>query len=1048
MQKRINAIMFLISLCLLTNSISVYANKSLLNSKELTISDGLSNNTVRSIIKDDKGILWIGTENGLNRYDAYTFKQFNNKNNKSSTISDSFIRVLFKDRSGNIWIGTDNGGLIYYDWKSENTTTYKFNPNDENSISENSITAICESKDGSIWIGTISAGLNHFNRKTNKFTRYKHNRSIKNSLSNNYVQTLAEDEEGNLWIGTKGGGLNWYSPKTNVFKVFYSYPDKPNSLSSININDIIIDKDSLIWIATDYGLNSLSLKSNNFTRYYPLLNDINKTIGNKINKLYLNHAGYLWLGTDDGVVKYDIKNNLFNRISISSSKMILTLFEDFSGILWCGTVNNGILKYTNAKKNFNVNLPENIIKDELYGKTIRSIFVENDKSIWIGTDGDGLKYFDSNSGKVYNIPSEPYMKNHVNGKVISAISKDSQGNLWVGSWGEGITKIYKAETLNPKIKKVTYYKKNRHHPNSLADNIVQCIFEDSKCNIWVGTDDGLDLYNPDTDNFIHIKHRDGDSTSLIDNRIQSNSIIEDNLGNLWIGTWAGISKMCYNPKVEVENIYFSNYSSSSHGLSDDRITGLILNDNILWASTAGGGLNKLETRQQQNRPNVFKYYKEEDGLPNNLIYSIIVDNNNQFWMTTNHGLSKFYPETEIFKNYYESDGLLSNQFYWSAIFKDCEGTIYVGSIKGLNSFHPDEIIDNRYIPPIIITDILLSNRSIRSIPEYQDLIYKFNTGDVLELPFYNYSYTFEFVALDFSNPEKNQYSYFMEGVDEEWIDAGNRRFVTYSNLKEGNYVFRVRGSNDDGLWNNEGSSLELIIHPPFWKTWWFIFLISAILLGNIGYIIFLKISRYLEVENIRNQIATDLHDNIGAGLTEISFISEVLSRKSEIKNKHDIQEYLQRIGNNSRELLDSMGNIIWLINPKNDTLYKLIFHLGDCYRDLLLQAGISFKIKNIDSIEKLVIKPDIRQHLFLIFKEGLNNCIKHSNCKSIVLQTNVKGRFLTIQLVDDGKGFDLLSIKSGNGIQNMIERGRKINGELKIYSENEKGTKILFRGIV
>lgn len=1048
MKKSINSITFLISILFLTNVILVRANELSLNCKELTISNGLSNNTVRSIIKDDQGFLWIGTENGLNKYDGYSFKQYHHKTNQNNTISDSFIRILYKDKHGNIWIGTDNGGLIYYDWKTENLISYKFNPNDDNSISENSITAISESKDGSLWIGTISSGLNHFDRKTNKFTRYKHNPCIDNSLSNNCIQALAEDEDGNIWIGTKGGGLNSYNPYTNLFKVFYSYPNQVNSISSVDINDIVIDKDSTIWIATASGLNSLDPETNIFTRYYPNSNNINNSGSNRINKLLLSQAGYLWLGTDAGVIQYDFKTGLFMSKLLHPKKMVLTLFEDLSGMLWCGTLNNGILKYSVTQNRFNIHLPDNMNHDELEGKTIRSIYVEQNKNIWLGTDGDGLKYIDIKSRKVYSIPSRADIKNHVNGKVISEISRDSKGNMWIGSRGEGITKIHKTSLQNGIIEESTYYKKNRHHPNSLADNIVQCIFEDSKGNIWVGTNDGLDLYNPDTDDFTHIKHREGDSTSLIDNRIQSNAIIEDNQGNLWIGTWSGISRMHYDPEVEAEKIHFSNYSSNTHGLSDNRITGLLFDNDIIWVSTAGGGLNKLETIQNQPKQNMFTHFKEEDGLPNNLIYSIIDDNNNNLWISTNNGLSKFNPETEEFHNYYKSDGLLCNQFYWSAIYKDKEGNIYVGSIKGLNSFNPNDIFENKHIPPIVISDILLSNRSIHSLPEQENLLYKFNAGDILELPYYNYSYTFEFVALDFSNSEKNQYAYYMDGVDDEWIYAGNRRFVTYSNLKDGHYIFRVKGSNDDGLWNNEGTSVEIIIHPPFWKTWWFISLISFIMIGNIGYIIFLKIRRYLEIEKIRNQIAADLHDNIGAGLTEISIITEVLSRKSEIKNKHEIQEYLLRIGNNSRELVDSMSDIIWLINPKNDRLYKLILRLGDSYRDVFLQAGISFQIKNIGSLEKLVIKPDMRQHLFLIFKEGLNNCIKHSKCKSIVFKANVKGRFLTIQLVDDGKGFDLLSKKSGNGLQNMIERGRKINGELKIFSEIGKGTEVLFRGIV
>lgn len=1015
--------------------------------EELTISNGLSNNTVRCILQDSRGFLWFGTENGLNLYDGYAFKIYHHKIYQDNTISDSFIRVMLEDRQGNIWIGTDNGGLICYDWKTEKFTNYICDPLNETSLSENSISAIYESRDGTLWIGTMNKGFNRFNPISGIFIRYQHNCDKSNSLSNNCVRALVEDNDGYLWIGTMGGGLNRFFVEKNIFEVFYYYPNQLKVLSSVDINDLLIDQTGTIWIATGLGLNSMNPENNSFTRYYHDSESSSSIGNNSVNRLFCNGRGELWIGTNSGVDQYDINTNCFNRLPMQSERAILSLFEDSAGTLWFGTLNNGILKLNARKKKFYSYSHDASNSNSLSGNTIRSVYIDDAGNSWIGTEGKGLNYTDRETGKIRHFKYGSIVPNSINGSVISAIIKDRYGYMWIGSWGDGITKFKSPLIPNETLQDVTYYKKDRKKPNSIADNIIQDFFEGSHGNLWIGSNDGLDLYNRETDDFTHFKIKPDNPASLISNLIQSNAIVGDDVGTIWIGTWSGISRMYYNPEIEIEDIHFSNYSSTTHELSDNRVTCLLFHKGVLWAATGGGGLNKLIIESEQDTLSNFVYYSEEDGLPNNFIYSIVADDNDNLWLSTNHGLAKFNPESENFQNYFQSDGLLSNQFYWGAGCKDSDGNIYFGTINGLNSFRPGDIVDNDHIPPIIISDIQISNRSIYNSPEYQYLLPAIAENHVMELPFHHNSYSFEFVALDYVNPEKNKYAYILEGVDNNWVHAGRRRFVTYSNLKEGDYVFRVKGSNDDGLWNEEGTFLNLIIQPPFWRTWWFITIVAGIIIGNIGYIIYLKIRRYLVIEHLRQQIADDLHDNIGADLTEISIISEVLSRKQDAQNV-DIQKDLTKIGSISRELVDSMSDIIWLVNPKRDSLYDLISRLGDRFSDLLAQTGISFRSENLDSLRKITLTPYYRQQLFLIFKEALNNSIKHSSCSEIILKTELQSRILYIHLIDNGKGFDMSLKYKGNGLENMLARSKQIKGELKIISVPGKGSSVTFRGLI
>ena len=317
----------------------------------------------------------------------------------------------------------------------------------------------------------------------------------------------------------------------------------------------------------------------------------------------------------------------------------------------------------------------------------------------------------------------------------------------------------------------------------------------------------------------------------------------------------------------------------------------------------------------------------------------------------------------------------------------------------------------------------------------------------IELSYSQNVFSFEFSALDYSAPNKNRYAYIMEGFDKNWIYSGNRRFITYTNLDPGKYVFKVIGSNNDGVWNKTGTELAIIISPPFWRTWWFILSVVIIVGGMIYLIIYYKVKNLIGIERLRAKLAADLHDNIGSSLTEISILSEVVSHK--INSADDnTKKSLKMISDNSRNLIDSMSDIVWLVNPKRDSLYDLILRLRDTYSELSSYTNISFRSENIKELEKISLSMEHRQHLYLIFKEAINNSINHSKCSQIVLDASVKGKRLEMTLKDDGTGFDSTFMSLGNGVNNMKERAKTIGGVLFILSEPGKGTVVQFNGDV
>jgi ligand-binding sensor domain-containing protein/two-component sensor histidine kinase len=1018
--------------------------------------NGLSQNTVHSILQDREGFIWFATEDGLNKYDGYNFKVYKNNPQEKNSIPDNFIWTIYEDRSGTLWAGTNSEGLCKFEREKEQFITFKNVPGNPHTLSHNNVRVIYEDSDSILWVGT-EGGLDKFDRKNNIFIHYKNNPKDPNSLSSNVVLSIFEDDSVHIWVGSNGG-LGRLNKETNKF-TNYSFNSRTDSNSINNvIFSICQDQPGYLWVGTLNGLVKFDNINKNFTRYLVGATGSYGSNINRINSVLEDSKGLLWIATGNGLfqvenskVQFDSKL-ILNKKDIVSGNNVFSLFEDNSGLVWIGTAEDGIIKFDRERVKFKFYAHDAFNPSSLSYGTIRSIFQEEDGTLWIGTLGGGLNKLEPNSNKFIHYKNEHGNNFSLTDNSVSAIFKDSFGFLWVGTWQGGLNKsILPANKTSSGNLKFIHYKYEQANHHSISNNLIQSIYEDSGRRLWIGTGVGLNLYNRKENKFFVFKNNPDNPNSISEDQVQS-CIWEDRNGNLWIGTWNGLNKLTpaelKNALTNPSSVKFIRYmhKQNNQDLSDNRVISVYedVNGN-LWFGTYGGGLNKLASNQQNYLNPRFEHYTIKDGLPSNVIYAIKGDNKGNIWVSTDNGLSMLNTETQNIRNYDINDGLQGNQFFWGASFKSKNNELFFGGTKGLNVFHPDDLKINKHVPPIVITDFQIFNKPIEINAENSPLKKSISETNYIKLSYGQNVFSFEFSALDFASPNKNSYAYMMQGFDNDWIYSGSRRYITYTNLDPGEYIFKVKGSNNDGVWNETGAQIAIEISPPLWRTWWFISLVSILIVAIISLVIYYRIKNLIEIGRFRTKLAADLHDNIGSSLTEISILSEVISKK--IKSEDiAVTKSLKTISSSARNLVDNMSDIVWLVNPKRDSLYDLILRLRDTYSELSSYTNISFRCENIISLQKISLSMEHRQHLFLIFKEAINNCITHSECSEITLDASVKGKILEMVLKDNGKGFHTDEIKNGNGLENMKNRAQKIGGALNINSKICEGTIVQFVG--
>jgi signal transduction histidine kinase/ligand-binding sensor domain-containing protein/DNA-binding response OmpR family regulator len=837
---------FVVILCVLS-----FAQKRDIRFEHLTVEDGLSVNTVICFLQDSRGFLWIGTYNGLNRYDGYNFKTFKNTLDDSASISDNYIRALCEDEKGNIWVGTMSGGLNKFIRETEKFIRFQHNPLDSNGISSDAIFSLCFDKSGYLWVGNEKNGLDRFDINKGKFYHYRHDPDEPFSLSSNSVFVVYVDKKNVLWVGTTGGGLNKFINEKEHFITFKHLENDPESISSNRIVSMYEDPSGNLWIGTrDGGLNKFDPSLNKFKRYGHNPNNPNSLTDNYAWVVYGDSEELIWIGTYSGGLNlFNKKDETFScfRKDYSdpnslSDDAVYSIYEDRSGILWFGTWSGGLNKYNKEKKKFVTYSHNPNDKNSLSNNSVYAIYKDRSGILWVGTAGGGLNKIEETKNKFTHFQHNPNDPNSISSNNIYSICEDDAGYLWVATDDAGLNK------LDKKTNRFQHFKNDPNDPNSLSSNAISQIFLDSFGDLWIGTSvGGLNRLQNNQKDFKHYKHNPDNPKSLSPRMVYS--FYEDRAGNLWIGTH-GDGLMMYKRDTDDFTHYKNNPTNLSNSLSSNIISTICEDEKgMLWIGTDGRGLNRFDKEKNQ-----FKLYAEKNGLANDIVNGILHENG-KLWISTGRGISKFDIDSETFTNYNTRDGLLDNEFNAWAYTKSSTGEMYFGGSNGLNRINPQEIKSNPYIPPIVITGFQILHKPVavgfdslwgkvileKSITESEEIVLSYKENIL----------TFEIAALDFHSPEKNQYEYLLEGFDKHWIRTdANHREITYTNLDPGEYTLRARGSNNDDVWNETGMSLKIIILPPWWSTWW-----SYILYGFVIMILFSGSTRfYLNRQRLKSQL--------------------------------------------------------------------------------------------------------------------------------------------------------------------------------------------------
>ena len=653
--------------------------------------------------------MWFGTEDGLNRYDGYNFMVFQHEQADTNSISDNFIWSVIEDSYQNLWIGTNSGGLNMYNYSTDSFVNYLNNySGDANNIRE-----IFEDSDKELWIGTNNAGLYKFNKINGTFKKV-----VLSNNGNSTILAITEDKVGNKWIGTNNAGLYIIKKETDEI---INYSVENSGLSNNSIWSLQCDNDNNIWIGTYSG--GLCI----FENHSGIIKRINKHIGedlinNNVTSILLDDFGNPWIATEGGLSIYNkysgefinYKHDLSDLRSLSNS-FLRFVMKDNSNLIWIGTVGGGINKINlNQKfKQFNHNPTD---EGSLSHNMIRAIEEDSKGNMWIGTLGNGINRFDKSKNQFTRFNAQ---KDGLSENVITSIFEDSRFNLWVGTWGGGLNKIrFVNDNPSNNIRSIDKFTFSAADPNTVSSNIIQDIFEDSKGNLWIGTENGLNMFNKSRNTFQRFNADQTNPNSISDNRIQSKCIMEDRLGYIWVGTWHGLNRFCAienNDLVELKNV---KKIFRGDGLSDNRIISIYEDRSVetkdsllIWVGTIGGGLNRISCELSNDTIVDYsvKSFSINDGLPSNVIYGIMGDDENNLWLSTNNGISKFNLTNNSFRNFDIKDGLQSNQFFYGAFHSNNDGELYFGGINGLNSFYPNKLEENKNIPPIYITSIIIES---------------------------------------------------------------------------------------------------------------------------------------------------------------------------------------------------------------------------------------------------------------------------------------------------------------------------------------------------
>ncbi len=931
-------------------TLSGFAQTTPIQFHHFAIEDGLANNIVHQVHQDSKGFIWIATEDGLNKYNGYEFVTYRHNPLIENGISGNSIHRIYEDSHKRLWLAVWRNGLDVYDCEHDRFVSFFADTSDLHSLPSSIIRAIFEDSNGRVWIGTNN-GLCQFNPKAQNFIRYPHDemKPNPNSLINRSVWDITEDKQGRILIAT-WSRLDRYTPDKKTFEHFFISPIQEKNSTHNLIRKITYSPQNELLLATEQGLY---LFTNDSIRKYTKAKKTNFSFNGDYSNIAFDNKGNLWLGGGQILLIYNPANDslIYNSASSSlrvSRNSIQDLFCDYAGNMWIATWYGGINVHYESQKPFeHYKFKKNIHRNDY--NIITDIVEDNHSNIWLGNDKGGLLLFNRITRNFSLFNHNPDNPNSLINDNVKALYFDNKQNLWIGTV-DGIN------YYNPKNNTFKAYVHKKNNPNSISNNYIGCIYNDSKNRLWFGTGNGLNLYDAKTDGFFHYPEK-------ILNSQQYNDfiycILEDSHDILWTATKNGLC--AFDTKNRRAKRYLPKIGDTG-SLSHNNIS-VIYEDtrNQLWIGTLGGGLNRFNRKKK-----VFEVFRERDGLSNDVIYGILEDQYNNLWISTNNGLCCFNANTKQFTNKFTaSDGLQSNQFNYHAYCKTSDGYMVFGGINGFNVFNPGLIKKNRFKPQVVITELKLFNKTITPTSPNSVLKKHISYTKEIELEYNQSVVSFGFVALNYIQSQKNQYAYRLTGFEENWNYVGNKRTATYTNLDPGKYVFQVRASNNDGVWNNQGTSLFIRVLPPFWQTWWFRAIIAIVVIilfmfmkksieGRATLKNQLTIARFRseknkEIEQLKLQFFSNISHEFRTPLTLITGpLEKMLQNKNVDKETHQQYTLMHR---NAKRLLRLINQLLDLtkvetgdmkLSVSNGNITKHIQNIIDAFNFRATKNNITY----------------------------------------------------------------------------------------------------------
>ncbi len=987
--------------------------------ERLPLEDGLSESSINDILQDSRGFMWFATADGLNRYDGYAITVYKKDLEDPRSLSNNAIYDLCEDAQDRFWIGT-YGGLNLYDRRQNAFVHFRHDPADPQSLSSDHVSCLLSDRDGALWIGT-DQGLNRFDPETGKAVRYLSDAADPHGLRDGQVHALCEDREGYIWIGSDSG-LSRLDKTSGRFEHFRRDLDDPYSLGGDKVRRIYEDRYGVLWIGfAKGGLSKLDRAAGRFDNFRQDPSDPFSISDNSVRDMLEDSQGGFWIATSGGLNRFDrlsgrfvsYRHNSSDPYSLSKD-LTNALYEDRAGVLWIGVFGGGLNKLDRSGSRFPHYRHDPGNANSLSGDGVMSIYEDRNGALWMGVLGEGVDRFDRRAQTFAHFPADPEKPGALRDDKVQAIYEDRDGVMWFGTWGGGLNRFDRdTETFYA-------YLPDPDNPDSIASDMVWTLYEDRAGGFWIGsTGGGLIKFDRDRETFRAYRHDPERAGTISDDNVWS--VMEDRAGVLWIATWKGLNRF----DRDAGRFVVFHATGDPGSLSSDEI--MTLHESRageFWVGTKVG-LNRFDRASGQAAR-----YTERDGLPNNTVYAILEDERGRLWLSTNNGLSRFDPAVEEFRNFNVDDGVQSREFNGGAAFKSASGEMFFGGVSGFNAFFPDSIKDDPHPPQVAITDFRLFNKSVplQRIDEGSPLPMAIGELDRLTLRARDYVFSFEFAALHYASPKLNGYAYKLENFNEDWIytDA-DKRFVDYTRLAPGDYVFRVKACNHDGVWNEEGASLQITVLPPLWRTWWAYAAYGAAAL--------LLIASYLrrqankleqerriaqkehrvaqqlrQVNRIKDEFLANTSHELRTPLNGIIGLAESLKDRADEPIPQEMEENLSLIVACGKRLANLVNDILDFSKLKNQGLELRCKPI-----DLKVTANVvltlSEPLKGAKALRLVNDIPDDlpaayadEERLLQILHNLVGNAVKFTEAGSVVVSAERRQERIAVRVKDTGVG--------------------------------------------